>query len=288
MCYRLRVPRTERRQVGIFLALGLTFMAGLSLRAVIGLAAYLRARASGADFAHELSFVAADPVNLALAQAVGFGATLGLGLALAKGGGRARNDLALIAVPLPAVGLLLLAGLALQFPLSELGNLLAEIWPTPMAEQLARRDLLSPDGFFGGLALVLALVLVAPLTEELLFRGLILRGVAARHGELAGLLLSSMLFGALHHGSSMFPALLAGLVLGMVAIQTGSTLASMLLHASVNAVPILIPEQVYPLRGFNVVSERVYHLPIALVAGASVLALGAILLLFRMTDSEAE
>jgi len=285
MCYRLRVPQTKRQEVGMFLAVGLTFLAGVSLRAVVALAAYLRAYASGADFAHELSVVAADPVNLALAQAVGFGATLGLGLALARGGGRARDDLA---VPLPAAALLVVAGAALQFPLSELGNLLAEIWPTPMVEQLARRDLLAPNGLFGGFALVLALVLVAPVTEELLFRGLILRGVAARHGELAGLALSSLLFAALHSGAAVVPALFAGLVLGIVALRTGSTLASMLLHAAVNAVPVLLPERVYLLRGFNVASEHVYHLPLALIVGTSVLAFAALLFLFRMSDSESE
>jgi len=284
----VRVPSAQSRKVGFLLALGLTFLAGLSLRAVVMLAAYLRARASGADFAHELTAVASDPVNLGLAQAVSFGATLGLGLALSRGGGRARDDLALVAVPLPAAGLLLVAGISLQFPLSELGNLLAEVWPTPLAEQLARQDLLSPHGMLAGVAVVIALVVIAPVTEELLFRGLILRGVASRHGELAGLLLSSMLFGAMHHGTSMFPALLAGLLLGMVALSTGSTLASMLLHAAVNAVPVLLPERVLPVRGFNVVSEQVYHLPLALVVGTAALTVAALVLLFRMSDSGVE
>jgi len=284
----VRVPSTQSRKVGFLLALGLTFLAGLSLRAVVMLAAYLRARASGADFAHELTAVVSDPVNLGLAQAVSFGAILGLGLALSRGGGRARDDLALVAVPWPAATLLLVAGISLQFPLSELGNLLAEVWPTPLAEQLARQDLLSPHGMLAGVAVVVALVVIAPVTEELLFRGLILRGVASRHGELAGLLLSSMLFGAMHHGTSMFPALLAGLLLGMVALSTGSTLASMLLHAAVNAVPVLLPERVLPMRGFNIVSEHVYHLPLALTVGTAALTVAALFLLFRMSDSEAE
>jgi len=264
----------------------LTFGARLALGAVVFLAALLRSHASGADFQDTLARVSADPFNLGLAQAAGFGLVLMLGLSVAKGSGSAREDLAVVAVPLPAVALLLLAGAALQFPLTELGNLLSEFWPTPLAEQVAQRDLLNPHGYLGGAALIFALVLVAPLSEELLFRGLILRGLTARHGPLAGLFFSALLFGALHHGTSMFPATIAGLILGLVVLRTGSTLASVVVHAGVNAMPVLLPERVYALRGFNVVGTQVYHLPVALFVGATLLASAAFYLLFRMSDSE--
>jgi len=282
------VSSKGQRQVGALLAIGLTVAAWLALEGVVALAALLRAHATHTAFSHGLSQVMSDPINLGLAQAAGFGLVLMLGLYLAKGTGPVRDDLALVAVPMPAALLLLLAGFALQFPLSELGNLLSEFWPTPLSEQFARRDLLSPDGFLGGAGLVFALVLVAPVTEELIFRGLLLRGLAARYGNTAGLFLSALLFGALHHGTAMFPAILAGLVLGMVVLRTGSTLASMMVHAAVNAVPVLLPEQVYPLRGFNVVSDHVYHLPPALVVSTTLVAFGAFYLLFRMSDPEDE
>jgi len=280
------VSSTGSRQVGAVLAIGLTFAAWLALEGVVILAAHLRSWTTHVAYPQTLAQVAADPINLGLAQAAGFGLVLMLGLYLAKGTGPVREDLALVSVPMPAALLLLLAGVALQFPLSELGNLLSEIWPTPLSEQFARRDLLSPHGLLGGAGLVFALVQVAPVTEELLFRGLILRGLSARHGPLAGLVLSALLFGALHHGTAMFPAILAGLVLGLVVLRTGSTLASVIVHAAVNAVPVLLPEQVYPLRGFNVVSEHVYHLPPAWVVSTTLVAFGAFYLLFRMSDSE--
>src|SRR5262249_52506622 len=87
-------------------------------------------------------------------------------------------------------------------------------------------------------ALLFAAVLPA-VGEELLCRGLIGRGLVARYGPVVGVLLTSLLFGLLHIDPvRMAAATILGIALHAVYLATRSLLASMLLHASINAVCI--------------------------------------------------
>jgi hypothetical protein len=68
-----------------------------------------------------------------------------------------------------------------------------------------------------------ALVLGAPLSEEPIFRGLILAGFLQRYGTRKALLYSALLFGLVHLNPWQFPVgLLLGLFLGWITLRTGS------------------------------------------------------------------
>jgi membrane protease YdiL (CAAX protease family) len=95
------------------------------------------------------------------------------------------------------------------------------------------------------LALLLVLtVVIAPLGEEILFRGLLLRSMRSAFGSLAlGILASSFFFGALHPGlASLFPIGWVGAVCAALYATSPrrSILASMICHGLFNGVNVAL------------------------------------------------
>jgi uncharacterized protein len=107
----------------------------------------------------------------------------------------------------------------------------------PISDRLRQ---LFDELFGGGAASFVAIVLVAPFFEELLFRGIILRGLLARMSAAKAVVLSSLLFGAMHANIyQLVDAGLFGLVLGWLYVRFRSTLPCILLHAVTNALAML-------------------------------------------------
>jgi membrane protease YdiL (CAAX protease family) len=77
------------------------------------------------------------------------------------------------------------------------------------------------------------------------------------------------------------PAFVAGIVLGALADRYDSIWPSLAMHASVNAVPLLLPSEIVTIRGFNLLDEEVTHLPLPLLLASGVIALGALVFLLR-------
>lgn len=84
-------------------------------------------------------------------------------------------------------------------------------------------------------------VLVAPLTEELIFRGY-LHGVIRKYGgPWCAILVTAMLFSAIHvHLPVLAPLFLLGVALSLVYEFTGSLWAPLLMHATFNAITIIV------------------------------------------------
>ena len=84
-------------------------------------------------------------------------------------------------------------------------------------------------------------VLVAPLVEEILFRGLLFPALARRSGAVVALVASSMLFGALHASQLAGAWAQVALIIAVGALLTlvrwwwHSLAASWLVHAGYNA-----------------------------------------------------
>jgi membrane protease YdiL (CAAX protease family) len=86
------------------------------------------------------------------------------------------------------------------------------------------------------LLFVLDAVLVGPIAEEVMFRGILLPWLGSWMSERVGLAVSSVLFGAAHIGygyGALIPAA-SGWVLGWARQQTGSLKASIALHMGLN------------------------------------------------------
>ncbi|MCC8046026.1 MAG: CPBP family intramembrane metalloprotease [Clostridiales bacterium] len=93
--------------------------------------------------------------------------------------------------------------------------------------------------------------LVAPIIEELVFRGLIQGIISKNYNRYAGVIVSSLIFGAVHlmNGSlsliSAFQLIISGALVGVmfscIYLSTGSIWASVTVHALYNGIGTLIP-----------------------------------------------
>lgn len=92
-----------------------------------------------------------------------------------------------------------------------------------------------------GFAVALFLVsFVAPFIEEILFRGFVFPALVRRFGFIAGLLVSSAIFGAAHLSADSFvPLSFFGLVLGLLYSATGSIFPGIVLHSVNNSIALL-------------------------------------------------
>lgn len=90
-------------------------------------------------------------------------------------------------------------------------------------------------------ALLLVACVLAPLNEELLFRGAIFRFCRQRFGRTTALLVSGLLFGALHANWAGFvPLALLGMLLALAYERTGDLRVSIVAHGLFNLNTILI------------------------------------------------
>ncbi|MGE3174809.1 MAG: lysostaphin resistance A-like protein [Planctomycetota bacterium] len=98
--------------------------------------------------------------------------------------------------------------------------------PQPMLEQLARDGMSTAT-----LPAVLGIVVLAPLTEELVFRGYLLGVLLLALPPVPAHLLTAAAFGAVHGLPYALPLALVGLCFGWLRHRYGSLLPSMLAHA---------------------------------------------------------
>lgn len=265
-------------------ALGMTAMAVLATQGFQLLVAGSFLLVRGSDIAEAVARVSTHPLSLGVAQLLGFGAVLRIAARWSARRGARLGALFGLQTPPPmsALGLCLVAGLALQLPLAEIGNAVQELAPLAMETELRRQRLMEPTGLGGAVVALFAFTIVSPVTEELLFRGLLLPGLVAHHGRAGGLVLSALLFGAIHFDWPGFvTAAVAGLVLGALRLRSRSLWPCLVLHSAINAVPLLVPRSLWAIEGFNVPAEEVHHVPLPLLLGSLALGAAALLVLER-------
>jgi CAAX protease family protein len=98
------------------------------------------------------------------------------------------------------------------------------------------------EGFGAVPVQVLLIVIAAPISEEVCFRGMLFGGLRERLPRLAAALISGLVFGALHAttGLSTVPILLGfGFILALLYEKTGSIVPGILLHMLNNSVALL-------------------------------------------------
>ncbi len=133
---------------------------------------------------------------------------------------------------------MVLAFAGLQFFLNEISLQLDQVIPPPtwFMEMFAR--LFDSDlGAWGG---IVRIVIIAPVVEELIFRGAIMTGFSHNYKPFWAIFFSALLFALFHLNPWQFPAtFLLGLILGWVRIRTGSVLACIGGHAIHNGLVYL-------------------------------------------------
>jgi membrane protease YdiL (CAAX protease family) len=89
--------------------------------------------------------------------------------------------------------------------------------------------------------LVLALVVVAPIAEEVFFRGVAYNAWLREYGASRALFGSAILFGFIHGSVFLFlPIVALGIVLALVYRSTGSLPAAIALHAGFNGITVVL------------------------------------------------
>jgi membrane protease YdiL (CAAX protease family) len=184
-------------------------------------------------------------VVLACFYAVQFGglaflaARRGLGLADAFGLGRRDRDSAEDTSALGSAGLvlLLLAGTELVSITYGLA-MQAAGWKQPLALSTDLSAVFG-GGIAGLVASVVLVALVAPLAEELAFRGVLLPAFGALWGMWPAIAVSAVLYGAYHLNLwLLFPTMVLGVALGWLAWTRRSLWPAIVLHVLYNAVAV--------------------------------------------------
>ena len=79
--------------------------------------------------------------------------------------------------------------------------------------------------------------ILAPVMEEILMRGFLLGGLSVSYGKVTALFISSVLFALLHFNMvQTLSALICGIVLGLLYIQTDSLICCVAAHAGYNII----------------------------------------------------
>ncbi len=162
----------------------------------------------------------------------------------------------------------------LQYFLNEINIHFERILPPPgwFMELFAR--LFNTDlGVWGG---ILRIVIIAPIVEEIIFRGLIMSGFSRIYHPVFAIFFSALLFALFHLNPWQFAAAFSlGLVLGWIRIRTGSVLACIAGHAIHNGLVFLSVYYFNDLKGIGilksgVISNYLIHLLI-FIAGIALL-----------------
>ncbi len=141
-------------------------------------------------------------------------------------------------IPVLLLAAVIVSVLGLQILLSELDNAFRLLLPMPTDIAAVFDRVLARSNVLGA---VILLVVVAPLTEETLFRRIILRGFLHNYSAPTAVLLSSLLFAVLHLNPWQFlGAFVLGMYFSWLYAKTHSLLLCIFGHAANNGVPLAV------------------------------------------------
>jgi membrane protease YdiL (CAAX protease family) len=184
---------------------------------------------------------------------VGLLGVIAQGLAMLLLGGVAmrfaRRELRIVVGPrLPAARTTGIGALFMLSGLARVALLVVSLWSLtpelhPLHEGGLEVMLAGEHGLYGRLLVLLAAVAIAPPAEEVLFRGLLLPGLAQSMKPRAALFVSSAVFGLFHvpsHGTAAVLPGILGLAFGWARLRSGSLKAPIALHVANNLLVTLL------------------------------------------------
>jgi membrane protease YdiL (CAAX protease family) len=212
-----------------------------------------------------------NPWVLGLLNILAIGAALGFGLRVT--GEQPRRFFRVKRFDLTLLPAILLTSLGVAVVMNKVAKLFfefARMFPQWAIEDISERVISNHP--FGGFVL---LVIIAPVTEEYLFRGMILRGLLGHQRIALAVLYSAILFGVMHANLLQLQVGLAlGSVFGWWYARTRSTGPGLVGHAVFNAVAwfsAVLPGHTFsmgPLSGDEVRQQPAWLTLTALVAVA--------------------
>jgi membrane protease YdiL (CAAX protease family) len=122
---------------------------------------------------------------------------------------------------------IIISTVALVVFLERVGSLI----PMPVSVQKFFEKSFSRDIFS-----VLTMVIAAPILEEILCRGIVLRGLLRNYSYPKAIIISAVFFAAIHMNPwQALPAFFGGLFLGWIYYKTQSIIPGMIIHATINS-----------------------------------------------------
>ncbi len=211
-------------------AFGLTWLAGT----VAGSIVFVATGSVAADDDPSIPVLGASLVAGWVVQVV-----IVIALVRRLGSGDVRADLGALAEPVDLVGIPI--GVAAQLALVPLVYLpLRAIWPATFDDDaLSETAKNLVDRADGAMLIVLAMLVVigAPIVEELVYRGMLQRGLLASLPPAAVVVGVAALFALIHLRPVEYPGLfVAGLVFGVCSWRTGRLATAVAAHVGFNAI----------------------------------------------------
>ncbi|MDD6236077.1 MAG: type II CAAX endopeptidase family protein [Clostridiales bacterium] len=137
----------------------------------------------------------------------------------------------------------LLHAIAIALGVLAIGTLLTDISSDFLGLfqiKLLKSDILIPDGFLPLLLFLCNYILITPILEELLFRGIILQ-LFRRFGDLFALVISTLFYVMTEETyTSFIPTFLFGIVAGYFVLHSRSIFTGMLMHTFYNLVIVIL------------------------------------------------
>jgi membrane protease YdiL (CAAX protease family) len=136
------------------------------------------------------------------------------------------NKVQISLVPVVIVGALSLVILLMQ----------VSAWiPMPVSVHKLFEKIFTKDVFS-----IITAIIAAPILEEILCRGIVLKGLLKNYPSYKAIPISALFFAALHLNPwQAAPAFIAGLFLGWVYYKTDSVIPGMIIHATINIIATL-------------------------------------------------
>lgn len=167
---------------------------------------------------------------------------------------------------------------------SELYVIIQRVAPIPPIFEEFLADILSIDGPFDLVMTVAVAAIVAPVLEEILFRGAILQSLSRTRGPGSAAVWSAIFFALFHlyNPWQLLPTFFLGLLLAWIVLTTRSLVSAILIHAAFNGMSLglyRVPTDVEPA------SELV---PVIVIGIFLVLILASLALLVGMVWLESQ
>lgn len=136
---------------------------------------------------------------------------------------------------------------------------------------------------------MVSLTIFGPLMEEVLFRGVIFRAIAANRGSFMGIVVSSLLFMFVHLNPIQFPAALALGILYSAMLSRGYSVSDTFLsHALFNTFSAFFFFGIIEFPGMSLNrAGEVVHVPLSLIIGSLVFFVISLLIVFREESNTA-
>ncbi len=143
-------------------------------------------------------------------------------------------------IPLKYCFYSVIIGISITVLGDEMGRLMDIILPIPESMFEGMKRLLTINHIWDFLTIGLTVTVIAPVIEELFFRGFLQRYFEATKGVTSGVLIASAIFGAIHFNIYMLiPILIMATIMGAMAWRIESVFPAMIVHVINNATSLV-------------------------------------------------